>query len=495
MFVVLCLVAFLLAGVMPAQGGLSRLETLLARGNGESSWTNFYPAAGAGDFNGDGFADVVIGHPYFSTSAEAAGCGKFYVFFGSADASGERPAPDVSIRWAPKYHSFFGFSVAGIGDLNGDGFDDVAVGMVPRDGPVDYTYTTETGNVFIYWGSSLIPAPDAPYAVSIQGEKFHDYFGAAIAGIPNFDGDEYPDIVVGAPGNDRAGQGAGAAYIFLGRDLLGRATVSASEASVIITGESPGDVLGNSVACAGDVNGDGLDDAIIGAHWSDRAGPMAGAAYVIFGSPRPPSLISAHDADVVLVGEQPEDQFGTSVGGCGDVNNDGFDDIVVGAPFFDRGRAEINYDAGKAYVFLGGPGFGGVISAKGALLPVLGASSAGLDDQPWDHFGYSVAGCGDIDGDGYGDFVVAAMDFGLRSPFDTEGRIYVYLGGPGVPDGLADEFDTGLGPQYRLGQFVNSVGDFNGDGLDDFLGVAAGPVDVLGRIDSPAIIVYHYRPD
>jgi len=87
------------------------------------------------------------------------------------------------------------------------------------------------------------------------------------------------------------------------------------------------------------------------------------------------------------------------------------------------------------------------------------------------------------------------MDFGLRSPFDTEGRIYVYLGGPGVPDGLADEFDTGLGPRYRLGQFVNSVGDFNGDGLDDFLGVAAGPVDVLGRIDSPAIIVYHYRPD
>ena len=86
------------------------------------------------------------------------------------------------------------------------------------------------------------------------------------------------------------------------------------------------------------------------------------------------------------------------------------------------------------------------------------------------------------------------MDFGLESSFDTEGRIYVYFGGAGVPDGLVDAFDTGVDPLYRLGQFVNRVGDFNGNGRSEFLAVAAGAVNPFDpAVDTPAVIIYEYE--
>jgi hypothetical protein len=484
-----------------ANAELVRVQTLMARGPGEAlTWASYLTAAPAGDFNGDGFSDVIIGHPFFARAdppdfERHEISGKIYIYYGGIDTKLSEQATFCSIRWESKAHSFFGLSVTGMGDLNRDGFDEIAVGMVPRDGPEGYRYEEETGNVFIYDGTPFMPLPDYNYAIKLQGEAFHDYFGAAVAHVPNFDGDEYPDLIVGAPGNDRGGSGAGAAYLFLGRNLVGKRTVSASDADSIMVGESPNSLLGNAVACAGDFNGDGLDDVIVGAYWNGRAGPMAGAAYIFSGSISPPREVLASSADLILVGEQPEDQFGTSVAGCGDVNKDGFDDVIVGAPLFDRGRSESNFDGGKAYVFMGGDNFAGVVSAKGALLPLLGAFTDWLDDNPWDHFGYSVSGCGDLNADGYDDFVVSAMDFGLTTSFETNGRIYVYLGGPGIPDGFADAYDTGAFPDYRLGECVNRVGDFNGNGRPDFLAVCPSSlVDPSNPArENPCVIVYEYK--
>ncbi|MBN1592209.1 MAG: FG-GAP repeat protein [Candidatus Coatesbacteria bacterium] len=474
-----------------------RVQTLMERGAGEApGWASFYTAAPAGDFNGDGFSDVIIGHPLYALpEGEHGHSGKVYIYYGGVDTHLSEQATFSSIHWMDNEHNFFGFSAAGIGDLNRDGFDEIAVGMVPRDGPGGFDYGEETGDVFIYNGTPFIPLIDYNWSTRIQGEEFHDYFGTSIACVPNFDGDEYPDFIVGAPGGDIGGTGSGTAYIFLGRNVAGKRTISAADADSILTGESENSLFGTSVACAGDFNGDGLDDVIVGAYWNGRAGPMAGASYIFWGNISPPKEVISSNADLILLGEEPEDQFGGSVAGCGDINGDGFDDVIVGAPLFDRARPEVNFDAGKAYVFLGGGDMSGVYSAKGALLPLLGAFSDSLDDNPWDRFGHSVSGCGDVNGDGFDDLVVSAIDFGSANSFEANGRIYLYLGGRGIPDGIADAFDTGPTYDYRLGACVNRVGDFDGDSREDFLAVSMKvSVDLLNpEADSPNVIIYEYE--
>jgi hypothetical protein len=275
-----------------------------------------YSVASAGDVNGDGYDDVIVG------AHSGSGTGKAYLYPGSASGL------STTASWTATGEAeddYFGYSVASAGDVNGDGYDDVIVGAHGNnDGGNDI------GKVYVYPGSASGLSTTASWTAT--GEAAYDYFGSSVASAGDVNGDGYDDVVVGAYGNN-----AGKAYLYLG---------SASGLSAIllwtVTGEAAYDYFGASVASAGDVNGDGYDDVIIGAYGNDDGGNRAGKAYLYPGSASGLSTTASWTA----IGEASVDQFGFSVASAGDVNGDGYDDVIVGAHGNDFG-------AGKTYLYPG----------------------------------------------------------------------------------------------------------------------------------------------
>ncbi|MBK7077011.1 MAG: FG-GAP repeat protein [Myxococcales bacterium] len=269
------------------------------------------------DLNGDGYADVVVGGP-------AAGAGRAYVFMGR-QGGGVEATPDGTLT-AGSAGDVFG-AVAIPGDLNGDGFADLAVGA--------YRFgATDTGRVYVYFGGAGATFNTGVDA-TISGTSANAQLNAAAGGDVN--GDGYADLVVGS---SEYPTGPGSVYVYLGGPGAFNTTSDAR-----FTGAVAGDEQGSSVA-VGDVNGDGYADVVAGAPNYDGTSTGVGAAYVYLGSALPIDTT----ADGTLVGGAMQDYFGMSVACGGDVNGDGFDDVVVGAHEQDTDGAS----AGRAYVFYGG---------------------------------------------------------------------------------------------------------------------------------------------
>ncbi len=336
----------------------------------------------------------------------------------------------------------FGWSVAGAGDVDGDGVEDLIVGAIYND-----SAAKDAGKAYVYLGGAR---PLATPFVTMTGMAVNDQFGVSVAGAGDVNGDGYADVIVGARLNSLAANSAGAAFVYFGGPTMD------GSPDVVLPGEAANDWFGNSVAGAGDVNGDGYADVVVGAPYNDRGGSAAGAAYVFYGGPP-----LDNGPDVILVGEMHDDQFGWSVAGAGDVDGDGRSDVLVGARLHCVDNilcTGASYARGRAYVYRGGWPMDALPHV------VLDGGTAN------DWFGNTVAGIGDVNGDGRTDVAVGAIyadPVAGGTVLSAAGTTSIYFGGSPM-DAAQDAFLPGEQTNSQSGWAIAPGGDVDGDGRADF---------------------------
>jgi hypothetical protein len=306
--------------------------------------------------------------------------------------------------------------------------------------------------------------------VAFTGEGAGDMAGWHISVAGDVNNDGYSDILIGAPYNDNSSRiDNGKVYLILGKSLGWKSPMNLSEANATFLGEESNNQASNDVFELGDVNNDNIDDFAIGVKKINQGGTSAGKVYIFFGK-----SFGWHvgtplaEADVTILGEGNTSESG-HVFPLGDVNGDGFNDILIGGGFND----EAGLNAGKVYVYFGKP-----TAAWVKTDTISNADASFLGEQPGDQAGHRIAGVGDVNGDGLGDFIVGANGRD-QDGLLNRGIAYLILGktsGWGQNVSLANADASFLGPKIakmEIGYNVTGPGDVNGDGLDDML-IAGG---------------------
>ncbi|MFT7619062.1 MAG: hypothetical protein ACI97A_002710 [Planctomycetota bacterium] len=359
--------------------------------------------AGIGEVNGDFRDDFVAGAPHDDNNGADSGSARVYsgidgstLFTFNGDAAGDH----------------FGAALSGAGDVNGDGVNDIIVGAP------DANFGTGLARVFSGATGAVIH--------TVYGVTFFDAFGTSVSGAGDVNGDGFDDFIVGASlGDDTSDMNnidfdTGAAYIFSG--MTGLVLHS-------IFGDSAGDEFGCSVSGAGDVNGDGFSDVVVGAHFDDNNGINSGSVRILDGN----TGITIFTFD----GDAAGDELGGSVSYAGDVNDDDYGDVIAGASGADAARVYSGVD--------------------GTIVHTLTRGAIGIQ------FGSAVSGAGDVNADGFDDLIVGAQsDFVFG---ENSGSVSIFSG----VDGSFIQILFGSSSQERFGVSVGAAGDTNADGFDDIL--------------------------
>ncbi len=494
----------------PTEGGPAEL---LRYTGDPSSATGAALASGACDVNGDGYDDVVVG-AWFWDKAPTSNIGATYVILGGPDVDGASLADPteagaVRIDGPSTANAFTGFAVGCLGDVDGDGLDDIAISH----------YTAQRAYVVFgaehFTGLTLDSMGDRGFAV--LGGPSSGNVGYSLNAVGDLDDDGLDDFAVAEVVADTRGRtNNGRVWVVAGRgDIADVDLLAPDEGDLIMTvdGALDEERLGN-IARVGDVNGDGVDDFLLGSYTSTPWGSgvaVPGAAYVIFGGATGEvDTASLGDAGFTIVGPtRQRDRLGISVAGAGDVDGDGLADLLIGADGVTN--AATGPRNGGAAVVFGSASTDRVYTDPAATngQSVFTCADEGPITDPgtcedearrgyWidgavqaDSAGYSVAGIGDVDGDDVPDLAIGAYGFDPANPaggtFSGAGATYVVHGAPAaVTQSLATlsaddghRIDGTLNGD-RFGRQVAALGDVDGNGTAD-LAVGA---DFAARPDS-----------
>ncbi|TFF99322.1 MAG: hypothetical protein EU541_05180 [Promethearchaeota archaeon] len=409
--------------------------------------------SGLGDINGDGYDDFAIASSRHDNSK-----GKVYIFLGKESGfSMELNLSEADVSFiGEKDIDWAGWSITGAGDVNNDSYDDIIIGA--------YQANSSRGKVYLIFGKNTGWKTDVSLSVSnasYVGEISSDQAGFSVSSAGDINGDDFDDILIGAP---QYGSFQGRTYLIYGKTSGWLNNIYLSNANASFTGEASLDMVGSVVSSAGDVNNDTYSDILIGSNLNDEGGVSSGKVYLFFGSSSGYiGDLSVSKANASFIGENPYDFAGTSIAGVGDVNGDDFDDILIGANNF----SEIFEEGGKAYLI-----FGRETNLWINGMHLSNANASFVSESLNNKFGTSAARVGDVNNDTYNDILIGAYFNSEGGP--TSGQTYLILGketgwNSDISISNADGSFIGEENGDYSGYCVSGAGDVNNDGYDDIL--------------------------